>query len=184
MSDNFAQYRYVDTLPRREKLLRLIWGVVWRLAFRPTPRWALHGWRRTLLRWFGATIGNGSLIAPSCFVWAPWNLEMGEFSVLGDKVDCYTMDKIRIGSKVAVSQRSFLCTGTHDVSSLLRPLVTSPIIIRDHCWVAAECLVMPGVTIGDGAVIGARSLVTRDMPAWTISAGQPCRPLRERVMKT
>lgn len=105
---------------------------------------------------------------------------MGELSVLGDDVDCYTMDRITIGSKVAVSQRAFLCTGSHDVSSLRRPLVTEPIVIGDHCWIAAEAMVMPGVRIGEGAVIGARSLVTKDQPAWTICGGSPCRPIRAR----
>lgn len=177
---SFGRFRYVDTIPRREKALRQIWVLVYALAFRPTPRGMMHGWRRFLLRLFGAKIGQGSLVAPSCFVWAPWNLEMGELSVLGDGVDCYTMARIRIGSKVAVSQRSFLCAGSHDVSSLRRPLTTEPIVIGDHVWIAAESMVLPGVAIGEGAVIGARSFVNRDMPAWTICAGHPCRPLRPR----
>ena len=176
----FRSLRYVDTIPRREKFRRLLWELVSTLLFRTTPRWALHGWRRFLLRSFGAKIGPGCRISPSCRVWAPWNLTMGELSVLGDDVDCYTMDRITIGSKVAVSQRAFLCTGSHDVSSLRRPLVTEPIVIGDHCWIAAEAMVMPGVRIGEGAVIGARSLVTKDQPAWTICGGSPCRPIRVR----
>lgn len=179
MSD-FRHLKYVDTIPRREKVLRQLWVLVYTLFFRPTPRGLMHGWRRGLLRVFGAKIGTGSRIAPSCFVWAPWNLEMGDFSVLSDQVDCYTMNKIRIGSKVAVSQRSFLCTGTHDTTSLLRPLVTRPIDIGDHAWIAAEAMICPGVTIGEGAVIGARSFVNRDMPAWTICLGMPCGPVRSR----
>lgn len=177
---DFAALRYVDTIPKREKALRQIWVLVYLLAFRPTPRGLLNGWRLFLLRRFGARVGRGSKVAPSCFVWAPWNLEMGEFSVLGDRVDCYAMAKIRIGSKVAISQRSFLCAGTHDVTSPLRPLVTRPIRIGDHAWIAAETMVMPGVRIGTGAVIGARSLVTRDMPDWTVCAGHVCRPLHPR----
>ncbi len=181
MSD-FARYRYVDTIPRREKVRRQLWVLVYHLAFRPTPRGVLNGWRLFLLRSFGAKIGEGARVAPSCFVWAPWNLELGDFSVLGDHVDCYSMAKIRIGSKVAVSQRSFLCAGTHDVTSPLRPLITRPISIGDHVWIAAETMVLPGVRIGAGAVIGARSLVTRDMPPWMICAGHVCQPLRSRIL--
>lgn len=170
----FANLRYVDTMSRSLKLKRGLWVLVWLLFFRPTPRGILNGWRLFLLRLFGARIGRGSKVAASCFVWAPWNLEMGEFSVLGDGVDCYTMDKIRIGSKVAVSQRCFLCTGSHDITSLRRPLVTKPITIGDHCWIAAESMVMPGINIAEGSVIGARSLVTKDMPSWSVCAGHPC----------
>lgn len=176
----FANLRYVDTMPRSLKVKRGLWVLVWMLFFRPTPRGILNGWRLFLLRLFGARIGRGSKVAASCFVWAPWNLEMGEFSVLGDGVDCYTMDKIRIGSKVAVSQRCFLCTGSHDTTSLRRPLITRPITIGDHSWIAAESMVMPGVDIAEGSVIGARSLVTRDMPAWSVCAGHPCVAIRPR----
>jgi putative colanic acid biosynthesis acetyltransferase WcaF len=176
----FAQLKYIDTISKKQKILRQIWCLVFSIAFKTTPRGMMHGWRRFLLRMFGAQIGKGSKIAPSCFVWAPWNLEMGEFSVLGDHVDCYTMNKIRIGSKVAISQRSFLCTGTHDVSSLLRPLKTFPIHIADHAWIAAEAMIMPGCSIGEGTVIGARSVVRTDMPDWKICVGDPCRPIKDR----
>jgi putative colanic acid biosynthesis acetyltransferase WcaF len=177
---NFEAYRYVDTIPKREKVLRQLWVLIYTLAFRPTPRGLAHRWRIFLLRLFGARIGRNCRISPTCFVWAPWNLEMGDYSALGDGVDCYTMDKVRIGSKVAVSQRTFLCTGSHDTSTLLRPLVTRPISIGDHAWIAAEVMICPGVNIGEGAVIGARSFVRRDMPAWYMCAGAECSPLRPR----
>lgn len=178
----FQQYKYMNTLPVSNKLMRFVWEVVWLVAFRPTPRWAMHGWRRGLLRAFGAKIGPGCRISPSCKVWAPWNLEMGSYSALGDEVDCYAMDKIRIGSKVAISQRTFLCTGSHDTSSLLRPLTTAPITIHDHAWVAAECLIHPGVSIGEGSVVGARSVVTRNLPPWSICLGSPCKPVKPRIL--
>lgn len=182
MSD-FRSLRYRSDFTTAAKLRRFAWEVVWLLAFRPTPRWALHGWRRQLLRWFGAEVGAGCRIAPSCRVWAPWNLVMGEFSALGDGVDCYSMGPITLGSKVAVSQRSFLCAGSHDVRSLSRPLVTGPIVIEDHVWIAAECFVHPDVVIREGAVIGARSVVLKEMPAWSICAGHPCRKIKDRVLK-
>ena len=180
---DFRSLRYRSDFTTAAKLRRFAWEVVWLLAFRPTPRWALHGWRRQLLRWFGAEIGEGCRIAPSCRVWAPWNLAMGAFSALGDGVDCYSMGRITLGSKVAVSQRTFLCAGSHDVRSLSRPLVTGPIVIEDHVWIAAECFVHPGVVIREGAVIGARSVVLKEMPAWSLCAGNPCRRIKDRVVK-
>lgn len=180
---DFRSLRYRNDFTATAKLRRFAWEVVWLLAFRPTPRWALHGWRRQLLRWFGAEVGDGCRIAPSCRVWAPWNLVMGEFSALGDGVDCYSMGRITIGSKVAVSQRSFLCAGSHDVRSLSRPLTTHPIVIQDHVWIAAESFVHPNVVIREGAVIGARSVVLKDMPAWSICAGNPCRRIKARDLR-
>lgn len=181
--NDFRSLRYRSGFTSAAMLRRFVWEVVWLLAFRTTPRWALHGWRRFLLRSFGAEVGAGCRIAPSCRVWAPWNLVMGEFSALGDGVDCYSMGRITIGSKVAVSQRSFLCTGSHDIHSLSRPLVTGPIVIEDHVWIAAESFVHPNVVIREGAVIGARSVVLQDMPAWSICAGHPCRKIKDRVLR-
>ncbi len=175
--------RYRSRFTSAALLRRFVWETVWLLTFRPTPRWALHGWRRFLLRCFGAQVGAGCRIAPSCRVWAPWNLVMGEFSALGDGVDCYSMDRITIGSKVAVSQRTFLCAGSHDVRTLDRPLITGPIVIENHVWIAAESFVHPNVVIREGAVIGARSVVLKDMPAWSVCAGHPCRKLKDRVLK-
>lgn len=180
---DFCSLRYRNDFTAAAKLRRFTWELVWLLVFRPTPRWALHGWRRFLLRGFGAKVGAGCRIAPSCRVWAPWNLSMGEFSALGDGVDCYSMGRIFIGSKVAVSQRSFLCAGSHDTRSLSRPLTTGPIVIEDHVWIAAESFVHPNVVIREGAVIGARSVVLKDMPAWSICAGNPCRRIKGRELR-
>lgn len=179
MSD-FAQLKYVDTLPRSNKARRLLWGMVYQLLFRPTPRWMLHNWRRWLLRCFGAKVGVGCRIAPTCSIWAPWNLEIGDYTAIGDGVDVYAMAKITLGSKVTISQRSFLCTGSHDTRSLLRPLVTREIVIKDHVWVAAEAFIHPGCVLEEGCVVGARSVVTASQPAWMICVGAPCRPLRTR----
>lgn len=179
MSD-FAQLKYVDTLPRSNKARRLLWGIVYQLLFRPTPRWMLHNWRRWLLRCFGAKVGVGCRIAPTCSIWAPWNLEIGDYTAIGDGVDVYAMAKITLGSKVTISQRSFLCTGSHDTRSLLRPLVTREIVIKDHVWVAAEAFIHPGCVLEEGCVVGARSVVTASQPAWMICVGVPCRPLKTR----
>lgn len=180
MNSPFAKYKYIDNYSKRHKLLRLLWNITWWSLFKPTPRWCCNGWRRFLLRLFGAKIGTGSIIYPSCFVWAPWNLVMGDYSVLADHVDCYTMAKITIGSKVAVSQRSFLCTGSHDISSLRRPLITKPINIENHAWICAEAFIAPGVTIGEGAVVAARSVVTKNVPNWQVVAGNPAFKIKMR----
>jgi len=72
--------------------------------------------------------------------------------------------------------------GTHDYTKEGFPLITMPIVIGDYVWLAAESFIHPGITIGTGAVIGARSVVTKDMPEWMVCAGHPCKPLKERIL--
>lgn len=160
---------------------RVLWGLVWALLFRPSPR-ILRGWRRFLLRLFGARVGREAYLCPSVRIWAPWNLEIGNFSWIGDHVDCYCVAPIRLGSHVVVSQYSYLCTASHNHSDPHFALVTSPISIGSSAWVAADVFVGPGVTVGAGAVLGARSTVLRDVEAWTIVAGNPARFLKKRVL--
>lgn len=179
----FEQYKYDDQLSKKSKVLRLLWNVVWFVFFKTNPRWVLNGWRINLLRLFGAKIGLGCKVSPSCFVWAPWNLEMGDYSVLGDGVDCYTMNKIIIGSKVAISQRVFLCTGTHDITSLQRPLVTKPIFIEDHVWVCAQAFICPGVRLKKGSVIAAAAVVTKSVDSFDVVAGNPAIIIKKRILK-
>jgi len=147
----------------RNKLGRVLWGIVYWVLFRPSPK-VFHGWRRMLLRAFGARIGKGAHIRPSCRIWAPWNLEMGDHSCLSYNVDCYCVDKVRIGAHSTVSQYSFLCTATHDHADPQMRLVTAPIEIEDQVWICADVFVAPGVTIGRGTVVGARSSVFGSLP--------------------
>lgn len=163
------------------KLMRLLWRTVWVLLFRPSPR-MFHGWRRFLLKLFGAQLGNGTFVYPSVQIWAPWNLQMGDHSCLSHFVDCYCVDKVVLGRYATVSQYSHLCTASHDYNKADMPLVTAPIAIGDYGWVTADVFVGPGVTVGVGAVVAARSTVTRDVPPWTVVAGAPAKPigLRDR----
>jgi putative colanic acid biosynthesis acetyltransferase WcaF len=160
-------------------MARLIWNISNIMLFRYTPVW-MHGWRRFVLRSYGARIGRGVHIYPGVRIWAPWNLEIGDESGIGNGVILYAQDRISIGKRVVISQGAHLCTGTHDYDHPGYPLRTRPIDIRDHAWVAAEAFIHPGVRIGVGAVIGARAVVTKDMPEWTICAGHPCAPLKPR----
>lgn len=171
------------TLSSSNRLARLAWGVVWQLLFRPSPRVA-HGWRCALLRLFGARLGIGVHVYPSARVWAPWNLEMGDGACLADDVDCYSVARISVGARTTVSQYSYLCTASHDHALRDMPLVTAPIVLGSDVWVTADVFVGPGVTVGDGSVVLARSSVVRDLPPWTVCAGVPARPQRPRVFRS
>jgi putative colanic acid biosynthesis acetyltransferase WcaF len=163
----------------RNKVGRALWTVVWLVLYRPTPR-IFHPWRCLLLRVFGAKLGKIVHPYPSARVWAPWNLEMGDHSCLSDNVDCYCVDKIRIGKNATVSQYSFLCTASHDYTDPAMPLLTAPIIISDYAWVTADVFIAPGVTINEGAVITARSSVFSDIEPWVVATGNPAKPVKSR----
>ncbi|GAG29676.1 unnamed protein product [marine sediment metagenome] len=165
------------------KLARVLWGLVWLLLFRPSPR-VFHRWRVLLLRLFGAKIRRGVRVFPSVRVWAPWNLTMEEYSALSTDVDCYCVAPVKIGAHATVSQYAFLCTATHDVSDPHMRLVTAPIAVADQAWVCAGAFVGAGVTVGLGAVAGAMAVVTRDVPPWTIVAGNPAREIGKRVLRS
>ena len=177
-----APKKYRNRLSLSNRAGRVLWRMVWPVLGRwsPTP---FHFWRRWLLRLFGAKIGRGVHIYPSAKVWAPWNLVMGERSCLASGVDCYSVDRITIGAYVTVSQGAFLCTATHDFRAAAFPLVTKPITVGARAWVAASAFVGPGVTIGEGAVVGAMSCVVKDVPEWTVWAGNPATMVSERTVK-
>ena len=159
---------------------RMAWQVVWLVLFRPSPR-ICHGWRRWLLRAFGARVGRAAVVHPSVKIWAPWNLEMGEYSCLGPYVDCYNVAPVSLGPFCTVSQYSYLCAATHDYTRASMPLVTKPIRLGARSWIAADVFVGPGVTIGEGAVVGARSVVLRDIEPWVVAAGHPARVVGQRT---
>jgi putative colanic acid biosynthesis acetyltransferase WcaF len=168
------------------RLRRLAWNIVYALFFRCSPR-PLHFWRAFLLRVFGARLGQGCHVYPSAKVWAPWNLEFGNYVGVADGVTLYSMNRISIGDFAVVSQGAHLCGGTHDYNSPNFQLVSKPISIGAHAWVCAEAFVHPGVVVPDGAVVGARSVVTRSLPdAWAVYAGHPCKQvgLRQRSVES
>jgi len=165
----------------KNRIGRMIWMIVYAVFFRYSPRPA-HAWRSFLLRLFGARVGKGAHIYPGVKIWAPWNLDISKGAAVGSGAILYSQGKIIIGCKAIISQGAHICTGTHDYTKSGHPLLMGTIVIRDKAWVAAEVFVHPGVTIGEGTVIGARSVVTRDMPDWMVCAGNPCKPLKERVV--
>jgi putative colanic acid biosynthesis acetyltransferase WcaF len=166
----------------KNRLSRVLWGIVATLLFHPSPR-PMHRWRSFLLRIFGAKVGSGVHVYPGTKIWAPWNLELADECGIAKGAILYSQGRITIGRRAVVSQGAHLVTGTHDYSSPGFPLVTMPIYVGDHAWIAAEAFVHPGVIIGEGCVIGARSVVTRSMPGWTVCSGHPCEPIKTRSFK-
>jgi putative colanic acid biosynthesis acetyltransferase WcaF len=124
---------------------------------------------------FGAEVGKNAHPYSSVRIWAPWNLVMGAGSCLASGVDCYCVDKIVLGRDAVVSQRTFLCTATHDYRERGFRLITGPVIIGEDAWIAAEVYIGPGITVGAGAVAGARAVVVNDVPPGAVVVGNPAR---------
>lgn len=164
------------------RVRRQVWHIVWLFLFRPSPR-PLHAWRAWLLRLFGAKVGAGSHVYAGVHIWAPWNLVLGNFVGIADGVTLYSMERIEIGDYVVISQGAYLCGGTHDYNRANFQLVIKPVVIGAKAWVCAEVFIHPGVVVPEGAVVGARSVVTKSLPqAWAVYAGNPCRQVGVRRM--
>lgn len=113
----------------------------------------------------------------------PCHLEMDDHSCLANEVECYNVAPIKIGKNSTVSQRTFLCSASHDISRPDLPLVFAPITIGNGVWVAAEAFVGPGVTINDNSVIGARACVFRDVESDVVIGAVPGQVLKKRIFK-
>ncbi|MGF1541881.1 MAG: hormogonium polysaccharide biosynthesis acetyltransferase HpsU [Pleurocapsa sp.] len=160
----------------------VLWWSVQAIAF-PLSLHNFNGFRAWLLRLFGAKIGQDVVIRPTARFTYPWKIAIGDYSWIGDDVVLYSIDRITIGSHCVISQESYLCTGSHDITDSAFRLITAPITIGNGVWIATDCFIAPGVTIGANSVIGARSSVFRNIPMQQIAWGTPCISRQPRIMK-
>lgn len=179
---SLKDFRLPTNFRGRSSVVVQIWWLVQSTLFACSPQF-MYGWRRLLLRIFGAEIGCGVLIRPSAKITYPWKLRIGDYSWIGDNVELYTLGKITIGKNSVVSQRSYLCTGSHDYKKSTFDIFQREIVVEDEVWIAADVFIFPGITIAKGAVIGARSVVYRDMPTGMLCMGSPAAPIRPRSSK-
>lgn len=157
-----------------------LWWAVQATLFHWSPQ-VMYRWRAFLLRIFGAKIGKNVVIRPSVKITYPWKLTLGDYAWVGDDTVLYTLGNITIGAHTVISQKSYLCTGSHDYASQHFDISATPIVIGEKCWLATDVFVAPGVTIGDGTVVGARSSVFKSLPANAICRGNPAVVTRKRV---
>ena len=161
-------------------MARLFWNISYWLLFRPFGSTLFQKWRNIILRLFGAKLAKTTVTYNSAKIWAPWNLEMGDYSCLGPYVDCYNQGKITIGANTVISQKVYLCASSHDITDSKHSLILKPIEIKDQVWIAADAFIGPGVTIGEGAVVGARASVFKDVEPWTVVGGNPAKFIKKR----
>jgi putative colanic acid biosynthesis acetyltransferase WcaF len=178
MKTNPSAFRNPHT--RANRIARLLWRVVWLVAFRPTP-WFMGAWRTWLLKLFGAKIGFARF-SSSCKVWAPWLLEVGREVYVDMDVDLYNVFGIAIGDRVVISQSAFLCGASHDYKDPAYSLIGGKIIVGDDVWIAADTFIGPGVNVGNGTVVAARAVVVKDTPQWVVVGGHPAKVLKDRTL--
>jgi len=163
------------------RLLRQAWNLTWFFLYRPSPR-LCFGWRNLLLRLFGARLGRDCRFYPDSRVWAPWNLECEAVVTVAEGVEIYNQGAVRIGSHAILSQRSYLCTSTHDYNDPNFPLLAYSMEIGAYAWICARAVVGPKICVGEGAVLGLASVAAYDLKPWGVYAGSPAVRVRERVI--
>jgi putative colanic acid biosynthesis acetyltransferase WcaF len=159
---------------------RLVWGFCYAVLYRTSPR-PFHAWRSFLLRLFGAKMGPNCHFYPRGKVWAPWNLTCEEAACLGDDAEIYNPAPVHMGSHSIISQQAYICCATHDYNHPAFSLISFPSRLGAYSWVCARAVVMPGVNLGDGAVLGLASIATRDLEPWSVYAGAPARKVKMRT---
>ena len=176
---NLETFKLPKNFRGRNAFIVQLWWLVQSILFRTSPQF-LYGWRNFLLRLFGAKIGKKVIIRPTVRITYPWKVSIGDYSWIGDDVVLYSLGEIEIGKNVVISQKSYICTASHDYLESDFPIFAKKNTIEDECWLATDVFVSPGITIGGGSVIGSRSSVYKDIPSNKVCVGNPAKIIRER----
>lgn len=176
--------KFENWLSTKNKIGRAIWAVVYLIFFRPFVFSFFNPWRLFVLRCFGAKVHPKSNVFSNVKIWAPWNLEIGEYSALASRVNVYNTGMIRIGAHTTISQGVYLCPGSHDIYDPKFPMICAPLTIEDQVWIATEAFVGGmGITVGQGAVVGARACVFKDVEPWSVVGGNPAKFIKKREIR-
>ncbi len=176
--------RSLERASLKEILLNKLWSCFQNTLYRYS--WRFNRFRMLLLRMFGAKLlvkrGSYVSIQPRVSIASPWNLHIGDLSSIGGNSWVYALDKITIGEKTCIGEYVKLLTGYHDITTWNFQFRTKPITIGSCVWIATGAIVLPGVTIGDGAVVAAGAVVTKDVDPWTVVGGNPAKFIKKRVI--
>jgi len=172
---------YASPWSLRERVGIMIWSGAWALLCAWTPK-PLNPWRLLVLRCFGAKLSGVPFVHSRARIQIPWKLRLTHRACLGDRANAYTLGEITIGEGATIAQEAYLCTGTHDFASPVLPLQTTPITIGANAFIGVRAIVLPGITVGERAVVGAGSVVTKNVLPNAIVAGNPARVIGTRPL--
>jgi putative colanic acid biosynthesis acetyltransferase WcaF len=176
---DLASYTY--NIKREKSIFHIqCYRMFYFLLIRPSPK-VFNYWRCLMYRLFGAKIGKGVRIASSAKFLYPWNIEIGNYCWIGENVELYSVDKIIIGSNVALAHNIFIATASHDVYNSSFNTIKKPVVIKDEVWIASNVFINMGVVLNVGVVVGSGSVVTKDLPEGYICLGNPAKPIKKRI---
>ena len=175
--------KYKDALSLKNKLARAAWIAFAVVFYRPFAGPLFRYYRSFILRLWGAKIGKRCAIAAGAKIWAPWNLTLGDYVAVANGAELYAVAPIVMGNHITISQDAYICTASHDISTRLKPLIYKPIRVDSYAWVCARAVVLPGVTIGEGAVVGCAAVAAKDVAPWTVVGGNPAKFIKKRELK-
>ncbi|MCD2258230.1 putative colanic acid biosynthesis acetyltransferase [Psychroserpens luteolus] len=179
MYQNLKKFKVPKDFRGKSKIVVQLWWIVEKTLFAWSPQF-FYGWRRFLAKLFGAKIGKNVLLRPSVKMTYPWKVSIGDNSWIGDDVVLYSLGEIEIGSNTVISQKGYICTGSHDYNKTDFPIYAKKISIGNECWLATDVFVAPGISIGDGTVVGARSSVIDNLDGFSVFVGSPAKFLKKR----
>jgi putative colanic acid biosynthesis acetyltransferase WcaF len=168
--------------PGRGFITCIVWYLI-NVIFLQNPLNPSSKLKIIILSLFGAKIGKGVVIKPGINIKYPWNLEIGDYSWIGENAWLDSLVSVKVGNNVCISQGVYICTGSHDWNSSTFNLIVKPIIIEDSVWIGAKAIISPGVVLKTHSVITAGSVVTKDTEPYTIYQGSPATPVKERIVK-
>ena len=179
MHQDLKTFKVPKDFRGKSKITVQLWWIVEKTLFAWSPQF-FYGWRRFLARSFGAKIGKNVLLRPSVKMTYPWKISIGNNSWIGDDVVLYSLGEIEIGDNTVISQKSYICTGSHDYNKADFPIYSEKITIGNQCWLATDVFVAPGISIGEGTVVGARSSVINNLESFSVYVGSPAKFLKKR----
>ena len=176
---DLSSFNVPESFRGKSKVAIQIWWIVQGTLFSWSPQF-LYSWRVFLLRLFGAQIGHDVKIRSTVKITYPWKVKIGNYSWIGDDCTLYSLGDITIGSHVAIAHKVYINTGGHEYNRKTFDIFFKPVVIEDECWITNDVYIAPGVSIGKGTIVSARSSVLKDLPSGKISVGTPAKPIKER----
>lgn len=164
------------------KVKQILWYFTNAIIFQ-TPYIPFSGLKITLLRAFGAQIGNNVLIKPSVNIKFPWKLRVGNHTWIGENVWIDNLEEVVIGNNVCISQGAMLLCGNHNYSKETFDLIVGTIILEDGVWIGAKSIVCPSVVCRSHSILAVNSVATKHLDSFGIYQGNPANFIRKRTIQ-
>ncbi len=181
-STNLSRFSNDSYDPGSNFLMRALWYII-NFIFFKSALFPFYGLKRFFLQLFGAKLGDGVIIKPHVNIKYPWNLQIDDYSWIGEGVWIDNLANVKIGKNACISQGAYLLTGNHDYRSSSFNLITKSIQIEAGVWIGAKAIVCPGVHCFSHSLLTVGSVATHDLKEYTIYSGNPAQAIKERIIQ-